>query len=117
MTSMTIAASSPRFHWSDYLRALRERYPELILGSALERLDDRLHIGIIQTWVHNEAVVGSDPPDRFEPSAQLGRLACGRLAFARQPRKADERRSCKREQRDESDPRRNQPRIIHCRRV
>jgi cephalosporin hydroxylase len=67
--TMTMLESSERFHWGDYLRAMRERYPELIMGPALERLDESLHIGIIQTWVHNEALVGSDPPDRFEPLA------------------------------------------------
>src|SRR5690554_4437246 len=54
------------FLGNDYLRSMREHYPELLSEEGLQTIDKQLHIGILKWWTLFSHLVGVDSPDRFE---------------------------------------------------
>jgi cephalosporin hydroxylase len=53
-----------------YIKAIREHYPELMSETALQSIDEQLHIGFVRRWSHSENIVGVDPPSRFQTMDQ-----------------------------------------------
>jgi cephalosporin hydroxylase len=59
-------ATGNNFLGSEYIRAIREHYPEIIDGKAIDSIDSQLHIGFIKHWSELPEVVGIDSTNRFQ---------------------------------------------------
>ncbi|HEX5036321.1 MAG TPA: CmcI family methyltransferase [bacterium] len=54
----------------EYIDALKTHYPHFVVGAAQEKVDDKLHIGIVDDWCRNYDEVGVDTLARYQSIRQ-----------------------------------------------
>jgi cephalosporin hydroxylase len=69
-TEPRLTEGAGRFFAREYVRALKDHYPELFRDGGYRNLDAQLHIGFLNKWFHNHDVVGVDAPARFRTITQ-----------------------------------------------
>jgi len=55
-----------RFYGKQYIEDMQRYYPTYVTGDALQSVDERLHIGVVKTWVNQRPSLTQDPPNRFQ---------------------------------------------------